>query len=247
MFWVGSQLGHSRLQGIVASPEEPRPSSPTATPQRMARLGEACRGWLDRGLRRAGLALAARLRAGATPQAQGRGRRRQSLPGRRGSGLPSPAGAAPAPALFPPCPGPPASVRPAPNDPQFSLESADPSRVNTAATDRWPSGRRRTPGKCVGGEPSLGFESLSIRQTRRLLSMARYCRRSSHTTIRYREPPIPRYSPTVTASPCSAYAARRRYIGNRRVSYQRHDDEAERDGNDCLAADRRARREQTVA
>ena len=32
-----------------------------------------------------------------------------------------------------------------------------------ATTDRWPSGRRRTPGKCVGGEPSPGFESLSIR------------------------------------------------------------------------------------
>ena len=30
-------------------------------------------------------------------------------------------------------------------------------------TDRWPSGRRRTPGKCVGGEPSRGFESLSVR------------------------------------------------------------------------------------
>ena len=29
--------------------------------------------------------------------------------------------------------------------------------------DRWPSGRRRTPGKCVGGRPSPGFESLSDR------------------------------------------------------------------------------------
>ncbi len=29
--------------------------------------------------------------------------------------------------------------------------------------ERWPSGRRRTPGKCVGGEPSRGFESLSLR------------------------------------------------------------------------------------
>ena len=27
--------------------------------------------------------------------------------------------------------------------------------------ERWPSGRRRTPGKCVGGKPSRGFESLS--------------------------------------------------------------------------------------
>ena len=30
-------------------------------------------------------------------------------------------------------------------------------------TDSWPSGRRRTPGKCVGGEPSRGFESLTVR------------------------------------------------------------------------------------
>ena len=30
-------------------------------------------------------------------------------------------------------------------------------------TERWPSGRRRTPGKCVGGKPSPGFESLSLR------------------------------------------------------------------------------------
>ena len=30
-------------------------------------------------------------------------------------------------------------------------------------TERWPSGRRRTPGKCVGGKPSRGFESLSLR------------------------------------------------------------------------------------
>ena len=29
--------------------------------------------------------------------------------------------------------------------------------------ERWPSGRRRTPGKCVGGKPSPGFESLSLR------------------------------------------------------------------------------------
>ena len=34
---------------------------------------------------------------------------------------------------------------------------------NETATERWPSGRRRTPGKCVGGEPSRGFESLSVR------------------------------------------------------------------------------------
>ena len=30
-------------------------------------------------------------------------------------------------------------------------------------TERWPSGRRRTPGKCVDGRPSPGFESLSLR------------------------------------------------------------------------------------
>jgi subfamily B ATP-binding cassette protein MsbA len=32
-------------------------------------------------------------------------------------------------------------------------------------TERWPSGRRRTPGKCVGGKPSPGFESLSLRHS----------------------------------------------------------------------------------
>ena len=40
-------------------------------------------------------------------------------------------------------------------------------------TDRWPSGRRRTPGKCVGGEPSPGFESLSVRHY--IHSMYCYC------------------------------------------------------------------------
>ena len=30
--------------------------------------------------------------------------------------------------------------------------------------ERWPSGRRRTPGTRVGGKPSPGFESLSLRQ-----------------------------------------------------------------------------------
>ena len=38
----------------------------------------------------------------------------------------------------------------------------NPNRAYNA--DRWPSGRRRTPGKCVGGRPSPGFESLSVRQ-----------------------------------------------------------------------------------
>jgi hypothetical protein len=36
-------------------------------------------------------------------------------------------------------------------------------QANTRPTDSWPSGRRRTPGKCVGGEPSRGFESLTVR------------------------------------------------------------------------------------
>ena len=36
--------------------------------------------------------------------------------------------------------------------------------ILSAALERWPSGRWRTPGKCVGGEPSRGFESLSLRQ-----------------------------------------------------------------------------------
>ena len=31
--------------------------------------------------------------------------------------------------------------------------------------DRWPSGRRRTPGTRVGGQPSRGFESLSVRHS----------------------------------------------------------------------------------
>ena len=38
-----------------------------------------------------------------------------------------------------------------------------PPQAIPAPTERWPSGRRRTPGKCVGGEPSRGFESLSLR------------------------------------------------------------------------------------
>lgn len=43
----------------------------------------------------------------------------------------------------------------------FLGAGADP--IGYEITDRWPSGRRRTPGKCVGGEPSPGFESLSVR------------------------------------------------------------------------------------
>ena len=39
-----------------------------------------------------------------------------------------------------------------------------PPTAKQPPTERWPSGRRRTPGKCVGGEPSRGFESLSLRQ-----------------------------------------------------------------------------------
>ena len=37
----------------------------------------------------------------------------------------------------------------------------DPAHIRR--TDSWPSGRRRTPGKCVGGKPSRGFESLTVR------------------------------------------------------------------------------------
>ena len=33
-------------------------------------------------------------------------------------------------------------------------------------TERWPSGRRRTPGTRVDGQPSRGFESLPLRQSR---------------------------------------------------------------------------------
>ncbi len=32
-----------------------------------------------------------------------------------------------------------------------------------ALPERWPSGRRRTPGKCVYGKTYRGFESLSLR------------------------------------------------------------------------------------
>ena len=38
-----------------------------------------------------------------------------------------------------------------------------PPAARTRPMERWPSGRRRTPGKCVGGEPSRGFESLPLR------------------------------------------------------------------------------------
>ena len=62
--------------------------------------------------------------------------------------------------------------------------------VLSPATERWPSGRRRTPGKCVGGEPSRGFESLSLRQP----------------------PALP------VAAPLSAPAARRPHPDNRDAS-----------------------------
>src|SRR5215475_3353500 len=35
----------------------------------------------------------------------------------------------------------------------------------TCLKERWPSGRRRTPGTRVGGQPSRGFESLPLRST----------------------------------------------------------------------------------
>ena len=38
-----------------------------------------------------------------------------------------------------------------------------PSYSRRRTTERWPSGRRRTPGKCVGGKPPRGFESRSLR------------------------------------------------------------------------------------
>src|SRR6056297_2989288 len=65
--------------------------------------------------------------------------------------------------------------------PSASHKSPDPHRTNSVfktlnnrlastsgfllnhASERWPSGRRRTPGKCVGGKPSRGFESLPLR------------------------------------------------------------------------------------
>jgi hypothetical protein len=45
--------------------------------------------------------------------------------------------------------------------------------LSLAKTERWPSGRRRTPGKCVGGEPSRGFESLSLRHNNVLARWSR--------------------------------------------------------------------------
>ncbi len=39
------------------------------------------------------------------------------------------------------------------------------------ALERWPSGRRRTPGKCVCGvKPYRGFESHSLRRIKKLSS-----------------------------------------------------------------------------
>ena len=46
--------------------------------------------------------------------------------------------------------------------------------LNSPPTERWPSGRRRTPGKCVGGEPSRGFESLSVRHLSIKISVLRF-------------------------------------------------------------------------
>ena len=37
--------------------------------------------------------------------------------------------------------------------------------------ERWPSGLRRTPGKCVGVKASRGFESLSLRQMKILIKV----------------------------------------------------------------------------
>ena len=53
-----------------------------------------------------------------------------------------------------------------PESPQDKLLAplhCSPHVAITLPTDSWPSGRRRTPGKCVGGEPSRGFESLTVR------------------------------------------------------------------------------------
>ena len=55
-----------------------------------------------------------------------------------------------------------------PESPQDKLLAplhCSPHVAITLPTDSWPSGRRRTPGKCVGGEPSRGFESLTVRHT----------------------------------------------------------------------------------
>ena len=57
-------------------------------------------------------------------------------------------------------------------------QTPGPPRPAAAKAERWPSGRRRTPGKCVGGEPSQGFESLSLRHATSFsaLILLCYCR-----------------------------------------------------------------------
>ena len=42
--------------------------------------------------------------------------------------------------------------------------NGEPTGCKAGNAERWPSGRRRTPGTRVGGNPSPGFESLSLRQ-----------------------------------------------------------------------------------
>ena len=56
----------------------------------------------------------------------------------------------------------------------YALAQSCAVRLKRDPTDRWPSGRRRTPGKCVGGRPSPGFESLSVRQPPLLLICIQY-------------------------------------------------------------------------
>ncbi len=53
-----------------------------------------------------------------------------------------------------------------PNRDEVLRAGLDPSAELSlkSTSERWPSGRRRTPGKCVGGQPSRGFESLPLRQ-----------------------------------------------------------------------------------
>lgn len=60
---------------------------------------------------------------------------------------------------------------------QSGTSNLRPLSVTLRSAERWPSGRRRTPGTRVGGKPPPGFESLSLRQphpnvTNRSLSRA---------------------------------------------------------------------------
>src|SRR5690606_21809791 len=73
------------------------------------------------------------------------------------------------------------------------ITAPGPEMVNA---ERWPSGRRRTPGKCVGGEPSQGFESLSLRHKPKPLNFLNPVKHA-HSVVH------PKVHPDANALPCS--------------------------------------------